>query len=143
MSASSDGQSYWIPARIDCVLKTLRSALAEVGLSIVREIDVSGMSRRRADNGAARSTILLVDSALLTFEAVALDRAGAVFMPLHVLVSSSGEGTDVFVADPVDVLHLRTPVGAGDPMKTLLARVAMAVESAAAPAGRPSMENSE
>lgn len=143
MPVETDGRIYSIPQRYDRALRTIRASLAEADLAIVAELDVSDLPHRYSGRPAARCTILLVDSALLSFEASALDRAGAVFLPLHVLVSGDNQATEVFVANPGEAFHLRLPPGASDPLERLQARVMMAVESAERPAGSNREEYSE
>ena len=128
MHAVSAGQSYVIEERLEKALKTIRSALTDVELEVAGEFDVTVLL-----NGAmgppARSKILLVDCPLLTFEATALDRAAAVFFPLHLLISGDSERTRVCVTNPMELFDTRVPLGAAEPMDRLLARVTMALEA--------------
>jgi len=129
MNAVSAEHTYVIAERFDKALKTIRGALAEVELDVADEFDTAGILNRRADT-PARSRVLLVDCPLLLFEALALDRAAAVFFPLHILVSDDGGRTRVSVINPAGLFDARLPVGAADPMERLQARVALALESA-------------
>ena len=130
MNAVSAEQTYVMAERFDKALKTIRIALAEVELDVAGEFDVAGLLDRRADRAPSRAKVLLVDCPLLVFEALALDRASAVFFPLHILVSGDGDRTQVSVINPAELFDARLPVGAADPMDRLLARVGMALESA-------------
>lgn len=109
-------ESYEITERFDRTLKLLRGALAETDLEIAAEFDGGGRT-------------LLVDSPLLSFEALALDRAAAVFFPLHVVVTAAGERTRIAIVDISHVVHARLPAGAEEPIERLAARIRMAVES--------------
>jgi len=130
MNAVSAEHTYVMAQRFDKALKTIRGALAEVELDVADEFDTAGILDWRADSTPARSRVLLVDCPLLLFEALALDRASAVFFPLHILVSDDGDRTHVSVINPAGLFDARLPVGAADPMDRLQARVALALESA-------------
>jgi uncharacterized protein (DUF302 family) len=130
MNALSDGQTFVIPERFDKVLKFIRNALAEAELSIAGEFDSTEGLNGEMGKKAVRSRILLVDCPLLEFEALALDRASAVFFPLHILVSAAGDQTQVSAINPTGLFDARLPVGAAEPMEKLHARVALALESA-------------
>ncbi len=108
-------------------LKLVRGALLGAGLSILGEFDVSGSLGREAGAPLAPSRILYVDSPLLLFEALALDRAAAVFLPLHVLVAADGPETRVRWMNPASAFGARLPAGAAVPLEELLSRVAGAL----------------
>jgi uncharacterized protein (DUF302 family) len=129
MNAIADGLTYTIAERFDKVLKLIRTALAETELTVAGELDPAESVNGKPGNKAVRSRILLVDCPLLVFEALALDRAAAVFFPLHVLVSAAGDRTQVSVVNPAALFDARLPVGAAEPMERLQARVALALES--------------
>ena len=78
-------QTYMLAERFDKALKTIRSAVAGMDLEVAGEIDVADLLLHHPGT-AARSRILLVDCPVLMFEALALDRAAAVFFPLHIFV---------------------------------------------------------
>ena len=126
MSTLSALDSYVVEARFDKVLKMVRKALAEMELQVAGEVD-----------GENESKTLLVDCPLLLFEALALNRAAAVFFPLHVLVSADGNQTRISVANPMRLLDGRLPVGSANPMNRLMARVEMALESVAKQSNEP------
>lgn len=129
MNAIADGLTYMIAERFDKVLKLIRSALAETELSVAGEFDSTEVLNGEPGKKAVRSRILLVDCPLLVFEALALDRASAVFFPLHVLVSAAGDRTQVSVVNPAALFDARLPAGAAEPMEKLQARVTLALES--------------
>jgi hypothetical protein len=72
--------------------------------------------------------MLFVDSPLFFLEALALDRAAAVFLPLHVLVAASGPETRVYWVKPGEVFGGRLPLGAAVPLDEIQARLARALE---------------
>lgn len=119
-----------IHERFERALRLIRASLAEVDLKIVQEIDLAGTPEHGMARPGASSKILLVDCPLLLFEALALDRAAAVFFPLHVLVSGIGDRTRVSIANPAALWNARLPVGAAHPMQRLVARIELALASA-------------
>jgi Domain of unknown function DUF302 len=113
-------QTYTLPHRFPRALKLIRGALAGMDLEIAGEFG----------NGDPRpSRTLLVDCPLLMFEALALDRAAAVFFPLHVLVAANGDSTEVSIVDPARLLQARLPIGSADPLDRLVGRIELALES--------------
>jgi len=128
MDALVSGRNYTIAHRFEKALRLIRNALAESELSVAGEFDTTGLADHDGKK-YERSRILLIDSPLLNFEALALDRAAGVFFPLHLLVSADGERTQVFAANPIALSEGRLPMGAAGPMGRLGARVALALES--------------
>ena len=129
MNAASTIETYVVPERFEKALKCIRGALGQMELDVVEEFEIP----ERIESGPGReivtSRILLVSCPLLDFEAVALGRASAVFFPLHVLVCAEGVRTRVSIVNPTSLFEARLPVGAGDPMDRLVARVGMALDS--------------
>ena len=117
-----------IAAPIETGLRLVRDALAGVGLSISGEFDVPDSLNWEADALSTRSRMLYVDSPLLFFEALALDRAAAVFLPLHVLVAAHGPETRVYWIKPLEVFGGRLPPGAAVPLDEIQARLARALQ---------------
>lgn len=115
--ASSALRSYIVDSRIGEVWEPLRHALADMELEVIGSV-----------NAPEHSRVLLVDCPLLDFEALALDRASAVFFPGHILVSPWDGRTRVSVVDPAGLFSARFPVGMAEPMERLLARISLAVE---------------
>jgi uncharacterized protein (DUF302 family) len=128
----SAGQTYVIEERFDRALKLIRNALEKRELSVAGEFDVSESFAADSGKELNPSKLLLVDCPLLLFEALALDRAAGVFLPLHVLVSADGHQTQAVCVEPAALFEVRLPVGAAKPLEKLRSRVAMALESVAA-----------
>jgi len=129
MNAASGERVYVIAARFKKALKSIRRALARAGLDVVGETEI--VLRRDLGPGGHTtvSRMLFVDCPLLAFEALALDRAAGVYLPLHVLVSPDGGRTRVLLNNPTGLREFRLPPGAVEPIETLRARVARVVES--------------
>jgi len=126
MDFASFGGTCTIAEPFDAGLKRVRRVFRAAGLSISGEDDVCG---RRRDSGMAttRCRVLYLDSPLLLFEALALDRGAAVFLPLHVLVRPEGRQTRVHWINPAAVFGTRLPAGAAIPIYDLQVRLAGAL----------------
>jgi uncharacterized protein (DUF302 family) len=127
MKLSEAGHECTIPEPFETALKLVRAALLGAGLGILGEFDPSGFGSREAGTASTPSRILYVGSPLLLFEALALDRAAAVFLPLHVLVAASGLETRVCWIDPAAAFGARLPAGAAVPLDELQARLSRAL----------------
>jgi hypothetical protein len=128
MNPADIAHTCTIAAPIETGLKLVRDALVGVGLSISGECDVPGSLNWEADALSTRSRMLYIDSPLFFFEALALDRAAAVFLPLHVLVATNGLDTRVYWVKPAEVFGGRLPPGAAAPLDEIQARLARALE---------------
>lgn len=128
MDTASFLNSYILEERFPKALKLIRTALGSMEVAVVGELDITEKPHPGASS-LSRSTILLVDCPLLDLEALALDRAAAVFLPLHVLVSAAGEQTKVSVVNPTGIFNARFPAGSVGPLDRLVSRVGMALES--------------
>ncbi len=128
MQAVSTFESFVIEDQFDRALKTIRSELTATDLNIVAEFDTAEVINGNPSRRPCR--ILLVDNPLLVFEALALDRAAAVFLPLHVVISGAGDRTEVSIANPTHLLDARFPAGAADPVDRLVGRIELALQSA-------------
>lgn len=122
-------QSYSIDTRFDQALKLIRQALAKGQLSIAGEYDLAEYWAEDSGEEPTPARLLLVDSPLLLFEALALDRAAGVFLPLHLLVSADGDRTQVICIEPSSAFEVRLPPGSAQPLQELGNRVALTLES--------------
>jgi uncharacterized protein (DUF302 family) len=129
MKALAVEQTYVISEPFDKAVKLIRSALAETELGVVGEFDTTEAFGKDPEKKSKQSRILLVDCPLLVFEAQALDRSAGVFFPLHVLVRADADRTQVSTVSSRELFDVRLPSGATDPMDSLQARVALALES--------------
>lgn len=125
-------QTYVITERFDKALKLLRQELADRDLSVTGEFDTTEYMSRDSGRKPDRSRLLLVDCPLLLLEAVALDRAAGVLIPLHIFVSSDGDRTEVVFVEASTLFDRRLPVGTSEPLGELKTRIAMALEATVA-----------
>jgi len=128
MAVVSASQTFLAPQKFERTLKSLRSALGEMDVEVIAEFP---LGRDVTERGRTEARLLLVSSAILEFESVALGRAAAVFFPLHVLVAAERNQTRVSLINPTELFEWRLPMGVSEPMDRLVARVVMAVESVA------------
>jgi hypothetical protein len=112
-----------IPLPVEKTLKSLRRTLQAAEIDIVQQLDLSREFQGQFGAGTNRCILLLVDCPLLLFEAVALDRAAAVFFPLHVVVTGDDSGTSIHWAHPAATVNFRPPATVKRPLDALHARL--------------------
>ncbi len=122
-------QTYVIEERFDKALKLIRNALRARELSVPGEFNVMCTIAPDSGKKPVPSKLLLVDSPLLLFEALALDRAAGVFFPFHILISANGDQTQVVCVEPASLFEVRLPTGSSQPLAALRNRIARALES--------------
>lgn len=127
MKSAEFGSTCMIPEPYPSGLKLVRDALCGAGLSILGELDLFGGLGRDAAIVSHPCRVIYIDSPLLLFEALVLDRAAAVFLPLHVLVRQDGEVTRVNWINPAAIFGMHLPAGAGVPLYDLQTRVSEAL----------------
>lgn len=129
------GNMRVIPVRFGRAVPLIRRLLSRAGLSIVREFEVSADPYFRL--GAARRSCiaLLVDTPALLFECIILDRAAAVFLPVHIVISGDSDATYVRWANPVTTSGLRPPIPAKAPLENLCSRITEALSGLPLAAG--------
>jgi uncharacterized protein (DUF302 family) len=107
MNTVTAGNTRVIPETVEQSVPMIRRLLRDAGLSVVEEFNLS--SDPHFQSGVARRSciVLLVDTPELLLECIAPDRAAAVFLPVHVVISGDRDTTSVYWAHP--------PAGAGEP----------------------------
>lgn len=127
MKIAEFGSTCAIPEPFSSGLKLVRDALRDAGLSILGEFDLFGGLGRDTGVDSHPCRVIYIDSPLLLFEALALDRAAAVFLPLHVVVREDGGETRVHWINPAAIFGMRLPAGAAVPLYDLQTRVSEAL----------------
>ena len=113
MEIERTGQIRESQQGFDGTLRSLKQGFRKAGLTIVQQFSLS-------DRTAARKCVLLlVDSPLLLFEAVALDRSAAAFLPLHVVVTGDQQQSRVRWGHPMETLGFRLSPTATAPVEAL------------------------
>ena len=109
-------------------VKLLRRALAEGGLEIAADLDLSGRIRKALRIDFPPCRVLCGDCPVALLEALVLDRSAAVLLPLHLVVTGQDGLTLVHLLNPAAALYSGLPVTARAAVSKLQARVAQAVE---------------
>jgi uncharacterized protein (DUF302 family) len=105
-------------------VQLIRRLLVNAGLSVAEQFDVSGAPYFQLGIAARSSTILLVDTPV---QAVVLDRAAAVFLPVHVVISSDRDTSYVHWANPMASSNLRPPAPSKSALEDVCTRVIKAL----------------
>lgn len=129
MNLQSPGRVQAVPRALDPTLQSLRRHLNKAGLCIVKQLDLSHQFAGGLMTGTHRCTLLMVDCPLLLFEAVALERSAAVFVPLHVVVTGDRHTTCIHWAHPAESMGLRLSPAVRGPVDTLYSRVTRVIEA--------------
>jgi len=121
------GNTWAIPEPFAKCVPLVRRLLLDAGLSVVEEFDISAASYVQLRAGSSSCVVLLVDTPVLLFEAIALDPGAAVFLPVHVVISGDREMSQIHWTNPALASGLRPPVQAKGPLEELCARVNQAL----------------
>ena len=127
MSIATIGNTRAIPEPIGRTVPLVRRLLLGSGLSVVEELDISSALYFQPGFARRSCIVLLVDTPVLLFEAIALDRAAAVFLPVHVVISGDRNTSCVYWANPIASSGLRPPAPAKGPLENLCARITKAL----------------
>ena len=124
---ATTGNTRVISNSVGRTVPLIRRLLWEAELSVVGEFNVSSEPYLQLGITKSSCIVLLVDTPALLFECIALDRAAAVFLPVHVVVSGDHDTTYVHWANPVTSSGLRPPMPAKIPLDNLAARITLAL----------------
>lgn len=117
------GMTRVIPDAFEKSLPLIRRLLSTAGFSVVEEFDMSREPAFQLGIASRSCVVLLVDTPVLLFEAIALDRSAAVFLPLHVVISGDRDTSYVHWANPITSSGLRPPAPAKGALDELYRRV--------------------
>ncbi len=121
-------QTYVIPETFERAIKQLRDSLAREDLSVPAELDLSARLRTQLGLSIPPCRVLCVDSPSAVAETLAIDSAGAVFLPLHLVVAGRGPRTLVHLAGAAGPGSGGLPAAAKGPVRKLLARLTSALQ---------------
>jgi uncharacterized protein (DUF302 family) len=127
MNTAAAGNTRMVPDGFGSCVPRVRRLLEDAGLNIVEEFDLTNLPYFQIGIGSRRCTVLLVDMPVLLFEAVALDRAAAVFLPIHVVICGDRDTSYVHWANPMVSSGLRPPSPSKEPLDKLCSRVTQAL----------------
>lgn len=112
MNSMALGVTRVIPESLEKSAALIRGVLGAAGFTIVEEFNMSREPYFQLGIARRSCVVLLVDTPVLLFGAIALDRTAAAFLPLHVVISGDRDISYVHWADPVAVSGLRPPAPA-------------------------------
>ncbi len=112
MNSVDAGVTRVIPESFEKSLALIRRLLTAAGFTVVEEFDMSREPYFQLGVASRSCVVLLVDTPVLLFEAIALDRSAAAFLPLHVVISGDRDTSYVHWADPITSSGLRPPAPA-------------------------------
>jgi len=123
MNVETAGVTRVLPEAFEKALPIIRRLLSAAGFSVVKEFDMSREPYFQLGIGSRSCVVLLVDTPVLLFEAIALDRSAAVFLPLHVVITGDHDTTYVHWVNPITSSGLRPPAPAKGPLEVLYTRL--------------------
>lgn len=136
METQATTMAFVLDSMFGPALAQIRQAIRQDQLSIAAEVDAAQRVRHALEIFVPQCRVLLVDSPLLLLETTAIDRASAVFIPLHLVVSSTGNRTLVQMLNLDHIRNSDLPIGIRAPVLDLqrqlartLAKVAQRVHS--------------
>jgi hypothetical protein len=141
MSIATAGTTRVIAKPFSKTVPLIRRMLSDAGLSVVDQFKVTQEPYFHFGDGGRSCLILLVDTPALLFECIALDRAAAVFLPIHVVISGDGGTSYIHCVNPMTSSGLRPPAPAKFPLQNLCARVAQALSGLPAADGTSSQRH--
>jgi uncharacterized protein (DUF302 family) len=104
--------TFVIEDEFEQALKKLRQVLGENRLDVIVELDAAKRVRTAFNINVSPCKVLLVDNLMFLLEVTAIDRAAAVFIPFHVVVSGSGVRTLVHVLNRHSIQLAGLSIGA-------------------------------
>jgi uncharacterized protein (DUF302 family) len=111
-------------------LRMVRRALAQQGLRVPEELDVSARIRQELGVGVAPCIVLYVDDPAVLLEAVVFHRGAALLIPQPVVVTGDSRHTEVLMRSS-ESLAGEAPESVRDPLLDLHKLIARAMETIA------------
>lgn len=127
-SCETPAYAYTVPEPFERALKSLRAALSQEGLSVPVELDIAGRIRKELGVRLAPCRVLCIDNPMTLLQAMAVDTTGAIFLPLHLVVSGCGPLTVVRLFNPDTMLRVQLPPGAKTAIGKLQAQLGRAIQ---------------
>jgi|SRR5947209_8106227 len=123
MKSGTVGITRVIPESFEKSLLLVRRSLSTAGLSVVQEFEMSREPCFQLSIARRSCVVLLVDTPVLLFEAIALDRSAAVFLPLHVVIIGDRDTSYVHWVNPTIDSGLRPPAPSRAALEDLYKRI--------------------
>jgi uncharacterized protein (DUF302 family) len=109
----------------------VRRALAQEGLRVPAELDVTTRLKQELGAGLAPSVVLYVDDPALLLEAAVFHRGAALLIPQPVVVSGNDRHAEVQVRSVEALMEGGVPASVREPLMNLHARILGAMETIA------------
>ena len=100
-------------------LARIRQAIRAEQFCIAAEIDAAQRVKRALQIYVPECRVLLIDSPLFMLETTAIDRASGIFIPLHLVISGSGNRTLMQMLDLEHIRNSDLPIGIRAPVLDL------------------------
>jgi uncharacterized protein (DUF302 family) len=111
-------------------LRMVRRALAQQGLRVPAELDISARIRQELGAGVAPCTVLYVDNPALLLESIVFNRGTPLLIPQPIVVTGDGRHSEVLVRSS-EWLTTETPESVRDPVRDLHLRITRALDTIA------------
>lgn len=108
-----------VDSPFDSALPRIREAIRTGHLSIAAEIDAARRVKRELEIYVPPCRVLFIDSPTFMLETTAIDRASAIFIPLHLVVSGAGNRTLVHMLNLDHIRNSDLPIGIRAPVLDL------------------------
>src|SRR5579875_766347 len=108
---SESTTAFIIDTPFDSALPRIRRTLRSDQLSIAAEIDAAQRVKRALEIYVPPCRVLLIDNPAFLLETTAIDRASAIFIPLHLVISGAGNRTLVHMLNMEHIRRSDLPIG--------------------------------
>lgn len=115
----------------DTAIRMVRRALAQRGLRMPAEVNVTARIKQELGAGLAPCVVLYVDDPALLLESVVFHRGAALLIPQPVVVSGNDRRTEVLVRSLEALAEGGLPASVQEPLLNLHTRIVSALETIA------------
>ena len=123
--------TFGVPDSHQTAIRMVRRALAQQGLRVPAELDITTRIKQELGAGLAPCVVLYVDDPALLLEAVVFHRGAALLIPQPVVVSGTHRHTEVLVRSVEALMEGGLPASVREPLLRLHARIVQAMETIA------------
>ena len=121
--------TFSVPETHQSALRMVRKALAQQGLRVPAELDVTSRIKQELGAGVAPCVVLYVDDPVLLLEAAVFHRGAALMIPQPVVISGNDRQAEVLVRSVEALMEGGFPASVRDPLLNLHARIIQAMET--------------
>jgi len=110
-------------------LRMVRRALAQQGLRVPAELDVSARIKQEVGAGVAPCTVLYIDDPVLLLEAIIFHRGAGLLIPQPLVVAGRHRQTEVLVRSTTSLTEGGLRAAVQDALSGLHSRIIQAMET--------------